>query len=685
MRDQHPVTAARARWTLSRRGALKLALAAGVIGIPAVAGGRLLLESNGRPMPAAAPFAPPNDENDAAAPLLIVHADSASPVISPVASPAVWQEVLRVEGLPYASVQPLTTLDSERLSVAAVAIVLPGSIDAARVELLRDYVEAGGGLIAITPDAALASLCGLAVDAGATDDGATGDGYLCVAAGAPGVDGIERGSLQFHAPLQHYQLREAEAVAMVCGADALATTIPAVTWRRLGRGAVATWCYDLAQSVILTRQGPPARAGAERDNVEGVRAVDMFPGFIDLDRIHIPQADEQQRLLVNLINELSAVPLPRLWYFPANADSALILTGDSHNNPAPTVDAVLRRVEEFGGTMSIYYTPPPTDTVRRAMRRVRAWLDAQPVVGDLVPPSDVVTPYHAAQWRARGHELALHPYVEEGLESGWARYWQQFTGLGYGEFDTTRTHRVLWHGWTDTARVQAEYAVRMNLDYYHVGPTFQRPDGSWAFGYFTGSGLPMRFVDAEGRLIDNWQQNTHLVDEQVIEMPWGANFAGSTPEEAVEIADASIRRAAGGAYAALGVQCHFDSFAVPGPWTAGAGRYLDGVLTSGRAHGLPILAATRWLAFTQARAGVRITAVQLDAAAGLLTFTAQVGAPEQALTLLIPRQNSAQRLVALQANRKQISFQTRKVGATLYAVAPLVAPETVFEARYATI
>jgi hypothetical protein len=59
MRDQHPVTAARARWTLSRRGALKLALAAGVIGIPAVAGGRLLLESNGRPMPAAAPFAPP--------------------------------------------------------------------------------------------------------------------------------------------------------------------------------------------------------------------------------------------------------------------------------------------------------------------------------------------------------------------------------------------------------------------------------------------------------------------------------------------------------------------------------------------------------------------------------------------------------------------------------------------------
>ncbi len=674
MCDQHPVTgaAARARWSLSRRSALKLALAAGVVGAPAIAGGRLLLESNGRSKPAMTPFVAPRVEESAPAPILITYIGGANPVI--------WQELLKVEGLPYVQALPLDGLALEDLRRAAVVIMLPGSLDADQVDLLRDYVEAGGGLVAVTPAVELLPVCGLVAEAGATDDG-----YLCIVADAPGVEGIERGPLQFHAPLQHYRQREAAAVAVVCSREATATTTPAVTWRRLGRGAVVTWCYDLAQSVVITRQGPPTRAGAEQDGLDGVRAVDMFSGFIDLDRIHVPQADEQQRLLINLINEVSTLPLPRLWYFPANADSVLVLTGDSHNNPAPAVDAVLRRVEAFGGTMSVYYTPPPTDIVRRAVRRVRAWLDEQPVVGDLVPPSDVVTPYHADRWRARGHEFALHPYVEEGLEIGWARYWQQFTGLGYGGFDTTRTHRVLWHGWTDTARVQAEYAVHMNLDYYHVGPTFQRPDGTWAFGYFTGSGLPMRFVDAEGRLLDNWQQNTHLVDEQVIAMPWGANFVGSTPEEAVEVANDLIRRAAGGAYAALGVQCHFDPFAVPGSWRAGAEHYLDGVSASAGAHGLPILAATHWLAFTQARADARLTLLHFDAAAGSLTFAMQVAAPDEALTLLLPIQNNALHLVSLQANRKQISFQTRKVGATLYAVAPLAAPEMMVEARYATL
>jgi mono/diheme cytochrome c family protein len=184
------------------------------------------------------------------------------------------------------------------------------------------------------------------------------------------------------------------------------------------------------------------------------------------------------------------------------------------------------------------------------------------------------------------------------------------------------------------------------------------PDGSWAFGYFTGSGLPMRFVDAEGRLIDNWQQNTHLVDEQVIAMPWGANFAGSTPEEAVEIAsDASIRRAAGGAPTPRScVQCHFDPFAVPGPWTAGAGRYLAGVLASGRAHGLPILAgAHAGSAFTQARAGVRNSRLYQAGRCGrrLLTFTIHRSARQMlGLTLLLPRPKySAQRLVGIASQR----------------------------------
>src|SRR5436190_5388089 len=91
-----------------------------------------------------------------------------------------------------------------------------------------------------------------------------------------------------------------------------ATTNLAVTVRSVGSsgGQAAAFTYDLARSVVLTRQGNPAWAGQERDGVVAVRPDDMFygaktgdvqPDWVDTSKIAIPQADEQQRLLVNLI------------------------------------------------------------------------------------------------------------------------------------------------------------------------------------------------------------------------------------------------------------------------------------------------------------------------------------------------------------------------------------------------
>ncbi|MEJ5248721.1 MAG: hypothetical protein WHS90_13185 [Caldilinea sp.] len=659
----------RASLSLTRRDALKLALAAGLVGAPLIAGGRLMFESSGAAFPNAPLYVEDENRADNNAPLVLLRPQGA------LADG--WLEILRVEGLPYAQALSISDATSAVLKRVAAAVVLPGSVSQAEAEALREFALAGGGLIVVLPNVALAPLCGLT-----WSETITHEGYLRIQPGAIGTEGIAGDAMQFHAPLRHYALYEAEAVAHLCDRDGVIVQAPAVAYRRLGKGAVATWCYDLAASVVRTRQGPMERVDVEADGLEGVRAVDRFVGFIDLDRIHLPQADEQQRLLVNLLNEVSAAPLPRLWYFPGRADSALVCTGDSHNNPASAVDEVLRRVEGWGGAMSVYYTPPPTNLVRRALRRVRDWLKAQPVLGDALPPTDVVTPYHAEAWRDRGHEFALHPYVEEGLEIGWERYWRQFTGLGYGEFTTTRTHRVLWHGWADTARVQAGYGVRMNLDYYHVGPAFRRPDGSWAFGYFTGSGLPMRFVDADGRLIDNWQQNTHLVDEQLIDMPWGANFTGFAPEQAVEIVRELIRRAASGAYAALGAQFHLDPFAVPGPWTEGAGRFLDGALAACAERGLPILSGAQWLAFTQARTAVQLTDFQLLSKAGDCSFAVHADHPDIGLTLLLPVRHKQSYLKELQANRKLIPLRMRQVGATLYAQIDLQSVATFVDARY---
>ena len=78
------------------------------------------------------------------------------------------------------------------------------------------------------------------------------------------------------------------------------------------------------------RQGNPKHINQDDDGLDGVRSVDMFVDWIDLERIQIPQADEQQRLFANILAQLSNQPLPRLWYFPEDKKSVLIATGDSH-------------------------------------------------------------------------------------------------------------------------------------------------------------------------------------------------------------------------------------------------------------------------------------------------------------------------------------------------------------------
>ena len=79
--------------------------------------------------------------------------------------------------------------------------------------------------------------------------------------------------------------------------------------------------------------------GAGRDGIVPIRSNDMFfgagqPDWIDLDKVAIPQADEQQRLLANLILHMNRArkPLPRFWYLPRGAKAALVMTGDDHGN-----------------------------------------------------------------------------------------------------------------------------------------------------------------------------------------------------------------------------------------------------------------------------------------------------------------------------------------------------------------
>ena len=89
---------------------------------------------------------------------------------------------------------------------------------------------------------------------------------------APGA-GITSASMQFHGTSDRYLPLGATTVATLYSASGTATLNPAVTLRSVGSsgGQAAAFTYDLARSVVYTRQGNPAWAGQERDSVLGVR------------------------------------------------------------------------------------------------------------------------------------------------------------------------------------------------------------------------------------------------------------------------------------------------------------------------------------------------------------------------------------------------------------------------------
>ena len=56
---------------------------------------------------------------------------------------------------------------------------------------------------------------------------------------------------------------------------------------------------------------------------------DPEPDWVNLNTVQVPQADEQQRLLTNLIQlmNIRRKPLPRFWYLPNGFKAAVIMSG----------------------------------------------------------------------------------------------------------------------------------------------------------------------------------------------------------------------------------------------------------------------------------------------------------------------------------------------------------------------
>jgi hypothetical protein len=427
-------------------------------------------------------------------------------VITSAANPysSYYAEILRAEGLNEFTTLPVENLDAAALSGLDVAILGDFALTDDQVTTLTAWVTGGGHLIAMHPDPKLAPLLGLSASTGTLSDA-----YMAVdTSTAPGA-GITAGTMQFHGAALRYGLDGARMIARLYSDASASTTSPAVSTKDVGAGTASAFSYDLARSVALTRQGNPAWAGQERDGRSPIRSDDMFyPNWVDLSKVAVPQADEQQRLLVNLIETSNAdrKPLPRFWYLPRGGNAVVVSTGDDET---PGTAGTSGRFDRY-----LANSPPGCDPATWSCLRFTSYLWSSVALSDA----------QARAYTDQGFEVALHPQSEcddwtpSSLEQDYAdqlgEWKQKYYDLTPPE--TSRFHCIAYSDWDSQPKTELRHGIRFDANYYYW-------PGSWVQdrpGFMTGSGIPMRFTDTNGRMIDVYQGATDMTNESGQSYPY---------------------------------------------------------------------------------------------------------------------------------------------------------------------
>ena len=545
-----------------------------------------------------------------------------------------YAEILRTEGFNAFQVADIGAVTPTMLAGYDVVLLAKMLLTAPQVSMLSNWVTGGGNLIAMAPDAQLAGLLGLT--AGGTP---LAEGYLLVdTTSAPG-NGIVGQTMQFHGSANRWTLNGATSIATLYSSASTATGSPAVSLRNAGSGKAAAFAYDLATSIVYTRHGNPAWAAQERDGFAPIRSDDKFYGaktgdvqqdWVDLNKVSIPQADEQQRLLANLIVAMndSRKPLPRFWYFPNGKKAVVIMTGDDHGN-----NGTAGRFDQFKALSPSNCSVANWECVRGT---------------SYVYPSTPLTDAQVAQYTSDGFEVGLHvttgcsDFTASSLQGTYDQQVPEWLAQfpSGGPLRTQRHHCIVWSDWSSAAQVQLSKGMRLDTSYYFWPP-------SWVAdvpGMFTGSAMPMRFTKPDGSFVDVYMAATQMTDE-----------SGQTYPKTI---DTLLDRAVGaeGYYGAYTVNAHTDS---------AQSDVADAVVTSALARGVPIVSAKQMLTWLDGRNASSFGAIAFNG--GTLSFTVTKDASANGLQAMLPLRSGSALLLGLTRQGATVSYSVNTVKGVDYA------------------
>lgn len=550
-----------------------------------------------------------------------------------------YSEILRAEGLTSFSTKDISNLDRATLATHTVALVTGPVTDPEHMALLNKWVEDGGKLIAMRPSGALGALAGLSPSSATVEDG-----YLKMDTTTAPAKGLVSETIQFHGAADVVALAEGtRSIAALYRDAASSVEAPAVTLRSVGNagGQIAAFTFDLARSVVLTRQGNPEWAGQERDGLHPVRPNDLFYGpalhdpqanFVDLDRITIPQADETMRLLSNLIVHMTydRAPVAKFWYFPNGARAVLVMAADDHGTGSGTEDSFDRMLA---------LSPKDCDPAKWECARATSWMYETSGMRD----------HQAADYAAQGFDIGshvstyCHNWSEQSLNLAFAQDLEKFrkTYPSLSPQQGSRLHCIVWSDYASQPKIGRSWGIRYDMNYYYWPKDWIKSQT----GFMTGSGLPMRFSDTNGELINVYQQETHLVDE----------IFASAPDEVAKLIDRALGPE--GYYGAFGTHYDFhNDFDVQ-------------LMEIAVKRGVPMVSVQQMLDWTDGRYGSSFDNKQWKD--GVLAFDLKADVlSEGMLQAMLPMDSASGRLGKLLRDGEDVAFATEIRKGIEYALFP---------------
>jgi len=554
-------------------------------------------------------------------------------------------EILFAEGLTGTEEQNVreVPLAVEALQARQAVIVAPCGADTGAEQAALAVLRQGTPVVFLRPSAETAA------DLGLTDKQrrSANEAYISPEREHPLWFAALGDFMQFHGAADTYaEYGGSERVlAWIAGRD-WALPYPAIVTGTYGSGRFAVFTYDLATSTVLFHQGrrEQASTGPNPDfDGDGLYCPsDLFIGYRDRTLLDLPQADLQQQILVRILEWMNEprAPLVRLWYYPDAAPAIVLLNGDSDGMTRPQMEWYTNMVEAHGGEYTVYLMEEHLKHLTPEMER---------------------------DYRRRGHSAGPHIWhslkptveemgrrIQEEVELFEERY-------GYPP-KTTRHHCVIWPGWVETAKALADAGFRMDTNY--------RAGDHQQYGYLTGSGLPMRFIDEDGEFIEIFEQETLFCDDFVLVDK--SYLPPLSEEQAIAVSKEYIDAARDYYHTvvhlyfhpiyATGIQVNTGQFIRTAGW-------FEAVLKYAAQEELPMPSTDAWCTFNERRRASILEEQRWDAASGVLRLSVESRDGLRGGTLLMPARFDGLELVEVLLDGEAMQVTRRSVAGRAHVLA----------------